>query len=244
MPSDRMQLNQQIRSKPSLIGGVAFSLALLLIASSFFNIYYLSSSGDGDLLWNRNEAYLFIHGERRGYHVSYLGYLAEVVKEYFGVIDLPDDERPFTIIIRITPSGIERHGEKDQFGYFTPVDDTIYAGRNDSNLWKWAGTHFQKAGIDEQEKLKGIEGLSKKNFTNVSGWSARYSITSNIKEEFPITLGGKSMTVQVTTLSLGAGEVSVDLLRHDLPAEMLFHRSGQPRRVSRSEYQQNFNDVD
>jgi len=123
------------------------------------------------------------------------------------------------------------------------VDDTIYAGHNDSNLWKWTSTHFEKAGIDEQKKLKGVEGLSKKDFTDMNDWSARYSLTSNIKEEFPITLGGKSMTVQVTTLSLGAGEVSVDLLRHDLPAEMLFHRSGQPRRVSRSEYQQNFNDL-
>jgi len=239
-----LQLIEPTRDKPALAGALVLGVALLLICLSFSQIYYIGGSGDGDLLWNVKEAYLFVHGERRGYHVSYLGYLAELVKGYFGAIDPPDDERPFTIVIRITPSGIERHGEKDQFGYFTPVDDSIYAGRNDSNLWKWAGTHFEKAGIDEQKKVKGIEGLSKKNFTNVSGWSARYSVTSNMKEEFPITLGGKSMTVQVTTLNLSAGEVSVDLLRHDLPAETLFRRSGQPRRVSRTEYQQSFNDVD
>jgi hypothetical protein len=238
-----MQLNRQIRSKPSLIGGVAFSLTLLLIASSFFNIYYLSSSGDGDLLWNVKAAYLFVHGERRGYHVSYLGYLAELVKGFFGVLDSPDERNSFTLVIQITPAGIESHEVNGIFEYYTPADDTIY-GACDGDLWKWTSTRFEKAALGERKKFDGIERLSKKDFTNVNGWSGRRSITSKIKEQFPVVLGGIPMTVEVTTLNLRAGEVSVDLLRHDLPAETLFRRSGQPRRVSRSAYQQNFNDVD
>jgi hypothetical protein len=231
-----------MRDKPSLVGAAVFSLALVVIASVFFQIYYIGSSGDGDLLWNVKAAYLFVHGERRGYHVSYLGYLAELVKGFFGVLDSPDERNSFTLVIQITPAGIESHEVNGIFEYYTPADDTIYGAR-DGDLWKWTSTRFEKADPEERKKFDGIERLSRKDFTNVNGWSGRRSITSKIKEQFPVVLGGIPMTVQVTTLSLGAGEVSVDLLRHDLPAEMLFHRSGQPRRVSRTEYQQNFNDL-
>jgi hypothetical protein len=225
-----------MRDKPSLIGGLAFFLALLVIASAFLQIYFIGSSGDGDLLWNAKEAYLFVHGERRGYHVSCLGYVAAGIKTLFGVIDSPDDRNPFTLVIRITPAGTERYEVKGEYDYFAPFDNILYGVHNDQNLWKWAGTHFEKASIDEQRRLNGIQGLSKKEFTDVNGWSGRYSVTSKIKEQFPFLLSGAPMTVEVTTLNLADGEVSVDLLRPDHPPETIFRRNGRPRRVSKSEY--------
>jgi hypothetical protein len=220
-----------------LAGGVALGAALALILLTFFHIYYIGGSGDGDLLWNTKEAYLFVHGERRGYHVSYLGDLGELLKEYFGVISAPNDENPFTLVIRITPAGTERYEVKGEYHYFTPLDDILYAGHNDQNLWKWAGTHFEKASIEEQRKLNGVQGLSKKEFTDVNGWSGRYSITSKIREQFLLPLSGASMTLEVTTLNLADGEVSVELLRPNHPPETIFRRNGRPRRISRSEYE-------
>ena len=40
-----------------------------------------------------------MHGEHRGYHVSYVGYLAEVAKSYFGVIN-PFLTSPFIELTR------------------------------------------------------------------------------------------------------------------------------------------------
>src|SRR6266403_240922 len=240
MPSDRMQLNRQTRGKPTLIGGVAFSLALLLILSSFFNIYYLSSSGDGDLLWSANEAYLFIYGERRGYHVSYLGYVGELVKEYFGVIDSPNDVKPFTAITKITSSSIERYETVGTFDFYTPLGQNIYALHDQAPLWKWVGTHFEQASAQDQQALGNAARLPKRDFTDVSGWSARYSITAKIKEQFTIQLDSRPITVAVTTLNLADGQVSVEVFRPDHPPEAVFHRNGRPRRVSRAEYERVF----
>src|SRR5258706_10151729 len=71
--------------------------------------------------------------DRRGYHVSYLGYLSELLKQHFGVIDSPDDENPFTLVIRITPAGTERYELKGEYHYFTPLDSVLYAGHNDQH---------------------------------------------------------------------------------------------------------------
>ena len=238
--TDGVQLTEPTNNKRTLAGGVALGAAVAVILLTFFQIHYIGGSGDGDLLWNTKEAYLFVRGERRGYHVSYLGYLGELVIEYFGVIDPPDDENPFTLVIRITPAGTERYEVKGEYHYFTPLDDILYAGHNDQYLWKWIGTHFEKASIEEQRRLNGIQRLSKKEFTDVNGWSGRYSVTSKIKEQFPLLLSRAPMTVEVTTLNLADGEVSVDLLRPDHPPETIFRRNGRPHRVSRSEYEHTF----
>jgi len=187
---------------------------------------------------------LFVHGDRRGYHVSYLGYLGELLKQHFGVIDSPDDENPFTSVIRITPAGTERYEVKGEYHYFTPFDHVLYTGHNDQTLWKWAGTHFEKASIEEQTRLNGIQGLSKKEFTDVNGWSGRYSVTSKIKEQFPLPVSGALITLEVTTLNLTDGEVSVDLRRPGTAPETIFRRSGRPHRVSASEYARVFRQVD
>src|SRR5579859_4272682 len=101
-----VQLTNSTRNKPSWIGASVFSLVLLAMLLAFFQVYYIGGSGDGDLLWNTNVAYLLVHGERRGYHASYLGYVGELFKGRLGVAGPPDDRTPFTLIIRITPSGI------------------------------------------------------------------------------------------------------------------------------------------
>jgi len=227
-------------SRRALSGVVGFGLAVAVIFLCFFHVYYIGGSGDGDLLWNAKEAYLFVHGERRGYHVSYLGYLPELVKGYFGVIGSPDDESQFTLVIRITPSKTQRCEEKGEFHYFTPIENNIYAGRNDENLWKWTGGHFEKASIEDQRKLSGTQRLSNKDFNDANGWSGRFSITSKIKEQFPITLDGSPLTVEATTLNFIEGEVSVDLMRPNRPPENIFKRNGQPRRVSKGEYERAF----
>jgi hypothetical protein len=153
-----------MRDKPSLLGAVVFSLLLVLIASVFFQIYYIGGSGDGDLLWNQNEAYLFVHGEHRGYHVSYLGYVGELVKEYFGVIDSPDDVKPFTAITKITSSSIERYETVGTFDFYTPLGRNIYALHDQAPLWKWVGTHFEEASVQDQQALGNAARLSKRDF--------------------------------------------------------------------------------
>ncbi len=49
------------QNKRTLAGGVALGAASTLIFLTFFHVYYIGGSGDGDLLWNKQEAFLFVH---------------------------------------------------------------------------------------------------------------------------------------------------------------------------------------
>jgi hypothetical protein len=240
MPGDGVQLMEPRRDKPSLRGAVALSFALLLIFLSFFRVYYIGGYGDCDMLWNDKEAYVFIHGERRGYNVSYLGYVGELAKEYLEVIDSPDDRISFTSIVRITPSGIERYWETKIFDHYTPFVDGLYAN-NDGQLWKWADTHFVQESTVQQWKLHGVERLSRKDFNDVNGWSGLYSAPSKMKEQFSIQVGGLPVAVEVKD-----GQVSINLSRPGNPPEIqratekLYYGQGHTQRVSKVEYEHVF----
>jgi hypothetical protein len=228
------------RAKPSLTGGVILSLALLLIVLSFFRVYYIGGFGSCDFLWNEKEAFLFVHGERWGYNFSYLGYVGEIIQRYFGVIDSPDVRHPFTTVVRVTPSRLERFEEGKIFDHFTPLDGGLYAD-HDGELWKWADNHFQKVSLEEQRKLGGTDRLSKVDSTAMNGWSSLYSVESKIKEQFPIKVGGLPVVVKVKD-----GQVSIDLSPPGQPpqkqtlTERLYYSVDHVGRVSEAEYERVF----
>src|SRR5215475_7858587 len=147
--------------KPSPAGAVAYSLAFVVILSFFFHVHFIESSADESLLWNAKEVFLFVQGEHRGYSPSYAGYLAAVAKPYFGVVDSPDDRRPYTVIIRVTPSGVERYEESEQFDFFTPRGDPLYAW-HDGDLWLWKGSHFEELSSEQAQQFRDRPSLPKR----------------------------------------------------------------------------------
>jgi hypothetical protein len=58
---------------------------LALLALTTLKIYFVQSSTGGSLIWNANEAYLFIPVAQQGYRMSCLGYLVEFVREIFSL---------------------------------------------------------------------------------------------------------------------------------------------------------------
>src|SRR5260370_9832454 len=175
-----LQLRHSMRNKPTIIGGGILFLAAALIAMSFFQTYYIGSSGDGDLLWNADEAYLLIHGERRGYRLSGLEYVAATLKGFFGVIDLANDRKLFTEVIKITPSAIQHHEVVGTFAFYTPRNQNIYALHGQAMLSKWVDTHFEEASPEEQQKVEIVASIPMRDFTDVNGWSPRDSVTTKI----------------------------------------------------------------
>lgn len=184
--------------------------ALALLLSNFLQLYYVGSSGDGDLLWNPSRAYLFVHGEHRGYRISYLGYIASLVKGYFGVVDEPDERRPYTLVVIIDSTGFHRFEEGQTFECLTPLKQDIYA-RHDTTLWKWTGTKFAEA--SEQEQSQVDTSHFRDDFTDLDGWSARRLITTSVERNFDLRLDGAAAQIKVRTLNLYDGEVVIYSLR-------------------------------
>src|SRR5580693_5253623 len=228
-----------LKVERNVVSGLAFCLITLLVILNFFQMNYVGGSASADLLWNANEGYLFAHGGRSGYRVSYLGYLAEIVKEPLGVVPSADNRSSFTSVVHMTASTVERYETAGEFEYYTPVDNIIYAG-HEGAVWKWMGTHFEQASSEEQRKLNGTANLSNGDFTGANGWSARRSIAGTLFDEIKIQLGGKPLTILAKTINIRDGEVSIDLLGPDRSTENLYYMTFQPRRVSRAEYEHIF----
>jgi hypothetical protein len=228
--------------RPTTSGAVAFGLAILLICSFFFRMYFIGSSGQGDLLWNQHEAYLFIHGGYAGYRVSYLGYLGQLLEVKLLPIGIGSDESAsYTLVFEITPSEVRRYEMKGNFVYYTPLDGAIYAGRQDNtSLWKWAGTGFEQASEQEQKRYDGINRLSREDFDKVVGWSAKYGAVPATHRQVNFELEGKPWALFTEMLSLTKGEVFIDLIRPGGNSERIYYATLSPSRVSRMQYEHIF----
>jgi hypothetical protein len=224
---------------------VATCLALLAIAACFFQFHLTRDWAEGSvLLWNSEEAYLFVGWPRSGYHFTGFQLLVELIPAYFGVNHTVDDKRFSIIVIRITRSNVERYVLDDSSGSgfqaYIPYGKTIYAYYRGAALWKWAGDHFEQASPEERQSVPIDEKtlLPQKDFTNVDGWSARHSFTG-WPPQSEIELAGQPVTLLVK-LSSSGDEVSLDLHRQGSTAQRLLHVERKLHLVSKSEYDRTF----
>jgi len=102
--SSRAQLSRHTK----LTIAIAIILAAVLAISSVEQIYILRDGTGATVFSKRNEAYLFLGSSSAGYHLSYLQYPVEAVREFFYAPQFPADYRVSTLVIRVAPSGVER----------------------------------------------------------------------------------------------------------------------------------------
>lgn len=242
MPRDNLQLTGSAKGRPSFGGGIILAVGSLMILLGYLQAYYVASSGDADLLWKGDAAYLVVSGERRGYRVSYLGYPVGVTKAFLAIPKAPDEAQPFTAIAQITPYGIQRHQENRKLSLFTPLGQNLYAWDSDGNLLKWSGTRFGPATAEERQKFPEYPSLPPKTINDVDGWSARYSITNGPSDPIHFNLDRAPVTILVRWTSITDNQVSITVSIQDRPSEEAFRRSGKPQRVSGKEYELAFPD--
>jgi hypothetical protein len=223
-------------------------LAVALAASISFKVYYLVDHSGGMLFWKGEEAYLFLGTSHTGYRLSYLEYPFIIISEYFYSPPLPEHRRASSLVLRVTPSAIERHvvdyGEAPITpDFMTPFEDGFYAMCRGAVLCKWAGNSFEPATEEEQRRLDGVNRLVRGSMDNqiVNGWHVRQSFRSP-GDHFEVEVG-KNLAISVRNHATDVRAypwVSVDLLRPGKAPENLYNVDGTPRRVSKSEYQSVF----
>lgn len=221
-------------------------LVIAIMAFGFGKIYAIRDDCGGDLLWNADEAYLFIGVARRGFRISYLEYPWVMLKESLYGVRLPDDQRTSVTVVHITASGVEQHVVEmlDERPANTPIlytrlQGNIYANCG-GNLCKWTGNKFEAATEQEQRRLDGTSQLVEKNMED--GWSQRtfggaptdYQLAVDVGQTFK--LGVTNKLLDRTRRSI----VSVDVVRPERSPEAIWHLDGRSRRVSKSEYEQAF----
>lgn len=160
-------------------------LVAALAAAAILKIYAISETAGLLAIWNQKEAYCFSRVGRRGDSSSYLLFPWILFKEYviggFAAVVIPADTRTFLVVLHVTPAGVERHvleladtnGGIDPLNY-TPIEGSIYAMCPGVVLCRWTGDHFENATQEEEERLGGINRLTRGDFDHDQyGWSRR-----------------------------------------------------------------------
>jgi hypothetical protein len=226
--------------------------ALAVVAAVSFGAYFIRDDSGGEVLWNANEAYFFIHVFARGLHLSWLEYPWYVTKTFLGVPIVPDDERRSLAVVRVTSDGVERHIVTQKGadaasgpGQYTPRGGHIYANYPAlGGLCIWAVDHFEPAPAPERRVFDGIMGLTAKDFD--SGWTKRGFGATGLDSTFTVDVG-TDFSLLVRTMDAtktGRGAISIDkeYFGRAPTQTQIFNLEIRKARISSSEYRRIFFD--
>jgi hypothetical protein len=215
-----------------------------ILVTRSLNIYYLRDDNGGEILSRPNEAYLFMYVARRGYRVSYLEYPWVAFKNWARVPGYPSNAVRFLRVVKVTPSGIERHDNKvtgNAPDFYTPKGANIFANC-ERTLCKWAGDKFVNASPEEQLQFGGTDNLLAQIVPKIDGWSMRGVEQAMTESKFSVEID-KQLTIVVQQGNRSRSfydSPTVDLYRNGQHVENLWFVDGTPRKVSRNEYEHAF----
>lgn len=220
------------------------ALAVLLCASAFLHVYFISDGGNGTLLWNGDTAYVFLDLGSLGYRLTYLQYIGQSVKEMFGVGREPSDERYSNVVVTINSGNFHRYVLNDmRLSQYFVINGSVLSGDlNTGILWKWDENHFERATAQDQRDLTkaGSGHMPGPEYDDVDGWHKRISIFSHNMEPYSYVINLKSATVSLRTRQERLDDLSLDIVRADGTTESIWHLAGHMRKVSKAEYEHVF----
>jgi hypothetical protein len=229
----------KLRLTVTVLLGAVVAYAL---RADVFHVYTLRDDNGGTMLWNANEAYLFMSVQRRGYRFSWPGHAWAILGQWLNAPPPPTDQRTFFVAIHVTPAGAERHVATESADssivphFFTPLGRTIY-GFAEGTFYKWSGDHFEPISPMEQEKFGGLDRLSSDSDRSINGWSKIGIGQVAGDAEFSVDLGKETtLKIRQGNVYKTANSATVDLYRTGQPVQELWHVNGDPHRVSKKEY--------
>ena len=238
--------------KRIIAGFVVLTLVVSVLA--VLKVHYVRDELNGSLLWNAQEAYLFLGVAQFGYTFSYLGLIREWFMELFPFgASPPKNKHYYMVVLRITPDNIARY-DIDNFWSGSPPSvfgESIYTGNmlnSRPGPMKWSGTDFESIGPEEQKELqKAIvsgELPATPKYDNVCGWSRRM-VGGEVAEEdakLTIQLDGKPLA-----FAMNSGFISrkayIDLHRPGYEPERIWYLDEQSRRINAATYKRIFGSV-
>ena len=152
-------------------------LAILIIL--FAPVYYIRDEAGGNLIWNSDQAYVFMTVVHRGYRMNCLRLVAAFVKELVPFETFsPDDLSSSVIVFRFAPGNLQRF-DFDNMNLDSPdgIGQNIYVVNRENNvgLLKWSRDHFERASAEEQNALRAAHSSGRipagPIYENMDGWS-------------------------------------------------------------------------
>jgi len=225
---------------------VLLVLVLAVVMALTWRVYVVADGSGAKVFWKGEEAYLFAGDSHTGYHFRALEYLFVLLAQYFYFVPSPETQVGSTLVIKVTPSGVEKHivnyGEWPAHGplFLTPFDDDFFAMCPGGVLCKLAGDRYERATEEEQRRFGGIDQLARAGFTELNGWHARAAGLPG--DHFEVQVG-KDLVISVTNHATNPRAypwITIDLLRNGQPTQSLYNVDGTPRIVGKAKYERTF----
>jgi len=157
-------------------------LAILVVL--FAPVYYIRDEAGGNLIWNGDQAYLFMTVVHRGYRMNCFRLVAAFVKELIPYETFSRDDLSSSVIVfRIAPGNLQRF-DFDNMNLDSPdgIGQNIYVVNRENNggllnggLLKWSGDHFERTSAEEQNALRTARSSGRipagPIYENLGGWS-------------------------------------------------------------------------
>jgi hypothetical protein len=239
--ANRLQLKRLNMKKMTAIA-ILLALTVIAVALYFAKQHFIREGGGGGaVLWNPDEAYLFMYDCPDGFLMTGPELLAEPIREYFNAPAMPAEGKCFLTVLRVTRSGMERHVQEFETSIddFTPLDGAIYA-HCPGGMCKWNGDKFQLITHDEEQRVGGFPHLSEGEFSNVNGWSERWiraAFDDQKMDPFKLSITINSSTALLVS---GSNPVSVDVKRPNGTTERVWYHKQHTRWVSGATYRRVF----
>ena len=217
-------------------------IVALILGSGLVRLYFVSDHAGATVFQRDDEAYLFLGGGHTGWHFPALFFPVVLAEEYLHVPAESADEYGQSLVIRVTHAGVQRWVNRPSgIANLTPFENEFYARCPGTVLCRWTDSGFVRAS-QEDEKRIGLDNLYTGSFDNkiVNGWTT-HQLKFAAGDNFEVHLG-QDLAISVKNRSERDAfpNVAVDLLRPGQAPENLYRADGEPRRVSRSEYEQLF----
>lgn len=239
-------------TKTTAVLAAAIAVLLLSVVAPISKVHLLLDGGGGTVLWNDNEAYLFIAIRHLGHEVNVLRFPWFYAKNYLGGVEDPDDDLGSLDTIHITSSAIEHHVQRIDYNppgsepeMYTPLEGHIYVNYPArGGLCRWVGDHFEPATASERQRLDEIAHLTNKDVDHgENGWSKRsFQVSPGDSDDTFTVEVGNYFRLSASDLGAKNGDriLSINLLRSGHAAEKIWDAHLHWGMVNKAEYEHVF----
>jgi hypothetical protein len=200
-----------------------------------------------ELIWNRDEAHLFIVVSNIGWSGNELQWRAQIAKSYLGARTMISEERRSVVVVKVTPTAIEKVRAQDtSVSSYYVFENRIYGvyqtGPYAGSVATWVDGRFKRAPEEEQVRFTAWKrpcDLPGCEFTDRDGWSYRCCVLSRTykgETRFPLELRGRHLDLVVTADGPHLTQV-IDLEEEGRTTQRLWEVDSNPRHMGASEYE-------
>jgi hypothetical protein len=249
---------------------VSITISWATLTACGCGYYAISGGTSGCVLWNSNEAYLFMEVSDLGFHPTGVRVPRVWFKQHviggFAASEPPVNQSAYLLVMRVTSSGVERHTVKladrldggpgsDPY-LFTPMEEHVYAScpwmigtflQDGHPVGKDVGDGLCKWAGDHFEKAtegerRRLNGISRLTDADLGGENgwSRRSFGARSRS-FTISVEGK-FQLFVTNIAKGTEKsaVTLDFLRPGEAPQRLGTYEAHEGRISKTEYERTF----